>query len=407
MLAIRPIRRGACLLLLLLLLPPSCVTAKGQGLRLLVADRVAPARSTTSWPERAEAGLDAGERPVALASESLGPSEEVEEKGVQWLVSSVKRELRRVKIGMAGLFEDQKAASAISKRLKSPDAAPISYHEFLTLKRGREDRMKLFNVSLIVIFMPELLFAMLNWVPGTVPSTFELPSEKEHRLSAYETLHLKSSLKALQSLHGIAHGKDKKKKEAFLSAELMLGKFLSASSIQSAYSVLEPLVFAEKVKPKGKQKNAKKGGRSRAKPVVPRSVEDLPAPLVKGAGQALGLTVPFLPAFLMRGTIKKHLQRLKDGDAALLNYPLQELSGDDLREACCARGIGVQDRNDQALRSRLQLWLDMATPRKPSSRDMVWVSDRARLALLGVNVVSSLRHSREGDLSRRLLQGSY
>ena len=93
---------------------------------------------------------------------------------------------------------------------------------------------------------------------------------------------------------------------------------LTARSKSEAYALLEPHTFAE---PPPLPASA------RAKPQPPSTVEGLPAPFVKGIGQALGLSANWMPAFIVRMQLKDHVRKLREADAVLAKLPLETVTG--------------------------------------------------------------------------------
>jgi hypothetical protein len=93
---------------------------------------------------------------------------------------------------------------------------------------------------------------------------------------------------------------------------------LTARSKSEAYALLEPHTFAEPPPPPAS---------ARAKPQLPSTVEGLPAPFVKGIGQALGLSANWMPAFIVRMQLKDHVRKLREADAVLAKLPLETVTG--------------------------------------------------------------------------------
>lgn len=153
---------------------------------------------------------------------------------------------------------------------------------------------------------------------------------------------------------------------------------------------------------------------AKALPPPPRTIEGLPGPFVKGLAKALGLSTPWTPAFLCRPSLTAHLKKVAAGDALLAaEGALEALSGWELREAACARGLHVSnDVSEEAhLRRRLAEWLrltesDSSGDGEAREGEMVLVPGRAKAAMLAVNVMASARGgAKDNELPRLLFAG--
>ena len=138
----------------------------------------------------------------------------------------------------------------------------------------------------------------------------------------------------------------------------------------------------------------------------------LPEPFVKGIHIATGGGFSFLPGFLLKFQIKMHLEKILDVDqqvSAIGVGSLASLPRNDLLELCMDRGLGdptwsapqlVQGASSYYGRLRE---LEAAVKLPPGFAVCPY---RARLALLAVNSVSSVRSiAVTGDLTRKLYTG--
>ncbi|CAM9447420.1 unnamed protein product, partial [Choristocarpus tenellus] len=139
----------------------------------------------------------------------------------------------------------------------------------------------------------------------------------------------------------------------------------------------------------------------------------IPAPIIKCLGKCLGLGLPIAPAFYLRGKIRKHIQDLGHADELLAEAAEGKYGGFDaitpyeLHEACIMRGIDTAAPREELHRSLVE-WLELtgSPPRDPES-GTIFVPDRARVVALGLNIVSSVRHGHNGELSRAAVMGNW
>ena len=115
--------------------------------------------------------------------------------------------------------------------------------------------------------------------------------------------------------------------------------------------------------------------------------EELPSVALKAASRALDGPYGWLPRWMHRGHVRKGMERLVDGDAALRRSEIDALPVECLESACAARSL--LRPSSEEMRSGLKEWLALCdrTDAEGDGAD----AKRARLALLAVNTAASVR----------------
>lgn len=247
------------------------------------------------------------------------------------------------------LWKNFKVSQAIRAEQKA--GAAIDYADFLHLKRGAEDRGKLFQVVWYGTFMKWSTPLLFMIQPSLQPSTFETPSRCAKRFEQEAGKRTAALLDAL------------KKADAGTLDQRTACEALSSGSKAKALALL-------------------------TRAGAPLS--SLPLPVVQCASSGLGGPLRFFPRLLHMRAIRDKLRAIEQGDLALRASRLELLPRATLAEACNERALRVGDADAKALRAGLVEWLALTAPIAASPRD---VADTARIALLAINAASSLRMS--------------
>ncbi len=138
----------------------------------------------------------------------------------------------------------------------------------------------------------------------------------------------------------------------------------------------------------------------------------MPDAFVKGMHITTGGGFSFLPSILLKFQIKAHLEHILEFDEHVSSTgvnALSSLSRPDLLDLCMDRCIGdptwSHDQLQQGARGWYERLSQLKTVAKPA-QDFAVCPYRARLALLALNSVSSVRTiAATGDLTRKLYMG--
>ena len=256
------------------------------------------------------------------------------------------------------LVNEQKAANKIRKRRK--DGVNLLYPEWDRLENANNDIGKCFSVLWLALYAKLYTPLALYFYPGMLPSTYETPVTRARRFADGEKRRKQALEKMLDAFDKAALDKKKARTPADISLEHVncLQGVLGASSKKAALRI-----------------------------ALNAEGEELPSVALKAASRALDGPYGWLPRWMHRGHVRKGMERLVDGDAALRRSEIDALPVECLESACAARSL-LRPSSDE-MRSGLKEWLALCD-RTDSEGDGA-EAKRARLALLAVNTAASVR----------------
>ncbi len=232
--------------------------------------------------------------------------------GVMGIGKSINKMGKRLKYGFGKMWANDKLARAVRKRINNKKkkksgagaastttvAEPMTYGELMVIRSAREDGQKVLLMAVILTLMPELLWVALRFIPGIVPSAFTFPEERLAHQNRYDRLRLRATLQLQQSLDEMVSSRDKHKAAESKTWGSVIRHVLESPSSSSAFEVLRPIVYA---------KDEGQTQRGRMAPHTTQTINTLPQPVVKAFSEAFGLTLPLVPAFIQRRSIRKYI----------------------------------------------------------------------------------------------------
>ncbi len=227
--------------------------------------------------------------------------------GVIGIGKSINTMGKRLKYGFGKMWSNDKLARAVRKRVNSKNtkseadaAEPMTYGELMVVRSAREDGRKVLSMVVILTLMPELFWVALRFIPGIVPSAFTLPEEHLAHQNRYDRLRLRSGLQLQQMLDEMGSSQDKRKIRESKAWSSVIHHVLESPSPSRALEVVRPIFYAKEEGQKTTQ-----GGRMVSH--ATQAINTLPQPVVKALSEAFGLTLPFIPAFFQRRSIRKYI----------------------------------------------------------------------------------------------------
>lgn len=310
--------------------------------------------------------------------------------------------------------EEQKAASQYKI-----SAGGISYEEFVFLQKGKEDRGKLANIVLMMMFTPNFVPYAFMFFPDMLPSPFSMSThnkmgvayskwdnisrERTHAVvQAMLDLEKSARIPPMVSNLNPFKGGTKRMMEKMDKLGHQVGGILvanGAKGCEGAELVMEVLKDEIYKTTKHTKKET--------------SLSNLPKAVITGLGRALEAPSfnSLIPNFVVRGKVLNSLKQIEVSDEFLVeqNIDLNTLSTTMLQDACHARLIGGIGRSDEEMIVSLSKWLDLAVkqPTRISKQgNLYYNSNLARAALLAYNAVDAARDERATSyLPRLLFQG--
>jgi hypothetical protein len=250
----------------------------------------------------------------------------------------------------------------------------------------------------IYAVVPSMLPYYLIFFPGALPSTFDLPKDKAHKLISLTNQRISGVLHALIELEkSCMNDKNPTEAQQAQEAKAIASTALCANSWQDAVKLGHAALAYNAT-------------------AIQRRSPDLsgvPDPFIKGLHIATGGGFGWLPSFLLKFQIKSHLERIYEIDQQVATAGVAALSTlprADLLDLCMDRGLAdptwTADQLAAGARRYYQRLDDLAAALQ-APPGFALCPYRARLALLAVNAVSSVRSvAVTGDLTRKLYAGS-
>jgi hypothetical protein len=255
----------------------------------------------------------------------------------------------------------------------------ISYEEYIFLQRGKEDRGKVLNMGFLMWGAPRILPYALMFNKNMLPSPF-LPEEED---LAGEVLRRERTRAILNTLLVL------ESKMVAVSGNFFTNLLSSKASATPAHEVVRTIVAETSQVLGGAMKGSTESARAmvgpiwqRMEPLLYRTGTDftraekrlcpVPPCIVQGLTQAVfggsaGLLAQLTPAFLQRGKLVGHLEKVQAADEFLLQIDLATIPQRLLHEACQERLIDTgSHRSTQDLRLSLADWLHLTAPQPPA-----------------------------------------
>ena len=306
---------------------------------------------------------------------------------------------QRCKCGFRGLWDNWAEVRSIGKQKKNGVQPSLS--DVLLIQRDRQDTGRLLRMIGIYAVVPSMLPYYLIFFPGALPSTFDLPKDKAHKLISLTNQRISGVLHALMELEkSCMNNKNPTEAVQANAAKVVTSDALCAKSWKSAVSLGASAIAYN---------SSSLGSPEKRKP----DLSGIPDPFIKGMHIATGGGFSFLPGFLLKFQIRSHLEKVYELDqqvGASGAAALSTLSRGDLMDLCMDRCLGdptwTAEQLVRGARSYYERLNELnSTLQLPGGFSLC--PYRTRLALLSVNAVSSVRSvAVTGDLTRKLYAGS-
>ena len=255
------------------------------------------------------------------------------------------------------LVDEQKVANAHRKRRKEGEL--LDYPSFDAIQCANADVSKIINIVWLGLYAKFWTPLAVYFYPGMLPSAYENAGLRGKRLA-------------------------EKEKQRRTGLNRLLGKIDKEASNpkknRKPYDLTEPDVAAAVAALSAKNKQAAVAALA-ARPGAP-----LPEAALLAASLSLDGPYRFLPRWMHKGAVKKGVTLLTEGDAALRISDIAGLPAPCLENACVARGLLKPTKAE--MERGLAEWLRVVDKADAVSEDE---GKRARLALLAVNTVASIR----------------
>lgn len=261
----------------------------------------------------------------------------------------------------------------------------ITYDEYIFLRRGKEDRGKVLNLSFLIWGAPRFLPYALMFNPEMLPSPFQADKAMVGESSVADTLSRERAQAVLSTLmimekQAVAvsrgylsnlniFGKKKQhdKKQDLAKVVTETGEVFRRSALLTAPSAPTATHLLERFAPYLYRVDI---DFNRAE----QRLCHVPACIVQGIGRAVlgqgvpGVVAQLTPAFLHRGKLIGHIQKVAAADNFLVqaNIDLDTVPQRLIQEACQERLMDAgPHRSLKDLRASLNEWLQLTTA-KPS-----------------------------------------
>lgn len=266
--------------------------------------------------------------------------------------SSVASELRHYWVGTKLLGTEVKIASRLGVRVLRGNT--LSRRERKQLTRTVADMFRLVPMLVFVVvpFMELLLPVALKLFPNMLPSTFEDKVKKEEEMKRSITARLEiarflqdTMLEMADDVAGRGSSSDKTRASA---ADLY--RFIERVRSDEPVSADELLKFAKLFNDE-------------------LTLDNLSRDQLVSLCRFVGIS-PFGTDSFLRSRLRHHLREIKEDDREIRAEGIDELSPDELRAACRARGMRAPygEGADHWMRGQLEDWLDWSLNRSlPSS----------------------------------------
>lgn len=323
---------------------------------------------------------------VGLAAQAAAQFDDFDlGKTVRGFPAACKTNFARFRTGTGQMWVNHKAANVVKRSVKK-EGHLLSYGELQLIRHAGEDASKLLQASVLWLFAPELLPALLYFNPKALPSTFETEKGREKRHASMVRMRGATVVELLGRLEDNAAGTGKKALASAgycADAEVML----RARGAPQTLAPVEGFLTPEPAEPaKGRPRPARKKGAGKL------TLKGLPPPLLKACCKLIGASGP-QPGPMRRAALGKHLEHLVEEDAVLARVGTASLTRAELLEACIDRGFGAPTLDDKRLRSLLDEWLGLVH----ESNGLAGEPHRVRLAAMGYCALASSRRRDEAS----------
>jgi hypothetical protein len=279
----------------------------------------------------------------------------------------------------SGLYENY--SNKQMQQLLSRHAGGISYEEYIFLQRGKEDRGKVLNMGFLMWGAPRILPYALMFNKNMLPSPFLLEEGGESMVESLRRDRTKAILNTLLTME----------KQMVAVSGNFFSNLFSSKSAAHRHEVVRSVV-TETSKVLRTMDCSTDSARTSVAPLWQRWESLLyrtgtdftrgetrlclvPPCIVQGLAQAVfgasgGILTQLTPAFLQRGRLVGHLEKVQAADEFLLQaqIDLTTIPKRLLHEACQDRLIDTgSHRSTQDLRVSLSDWLHLTAPTKPPS----------------------------------------
>lgn len=332
------------------------------------------------------------------------------------VIRSKKKEHRNT-LKMQWETENVMTKDEINQKLKTVNGG-ITYEDFRFLKKGVEDRGKLFSLLFVFQMAPRYLPYVFMFNPGSLPSPFQKNVKNDNRGSIAAKLSRDRSHAVIETLINIERnawtlpftakmnifGKKKQQRALILMDKIGndMSKQMTTPEVRGSVGAQIVLDSMESVIYDTKEYNRKE-----------LRLVNFPKTIVSGLSGVVNGQNPLtkLVPFIQRNSIISHIQTVEQSDQFLVSQgvDISSLSTTHLEEACNERCIGGLNRSDDEMIKGLANWLDLAVVR-PATRIQqsgeFFNGNAARFALLGYNALEATKDPRAVSfVPRSLFQG--
>ena len=264
--------------------------------------------------------------------------------------TAVKKEAKHFWVGTKLLGKDVRIASRLVLRVLN--GKTLTRRERGQLTRTTADMFRLVPMLIFVVvpFMELLLPVALKLFPNMLPSTFEDKLKKEEELKRSITARLEVARFLQDTVSDMAADMQGASDEELRVSAAELYQFMQRVRAGASVSTAELLRFAKLFNDE-------------------LTLDNLERVQLVSLCRFVGIQ-PFGTDAFLRARLRRHLQEIKEDDRAIQEEGLDNLSEDELRTACRARGMRAPFGEGAAAFMRAQLgeWLDWSLHRSlPSS----------------------------------------
>jgi LETM1-like protein len=280
----------------------------------------------------------------------------------------------------SGLY-DHETPKQIQKRLQLQQGG-ISYDEYVFLERGKVDRGKVLNLGFLMWGAPRFLPYALMFNPEMLPSPFQADNKfidgsndmwsnasRERTQAILSTLMIMEQQAAavtgnfLENLNIFGKQKQAAKRSQLQTVVAETNDFFRTRPLTVAPSTPTAQALLQRLSPLLYQVDQDFTRAERRLCHVPPCIVQGLARAVAGQGLP-GIVAQLTPAFLQRGKLVGHLQKVAAADEFLVQagIDLETIPKRLLQEACQERLIAVgPHRSATDLRASLSEWLQLST----------------------------------------------